>query len=183
MAEIKIEKKSNPWPWIIGLIILALLAWAAFAAFNDRDRAGDTAYAGNETRAVAASGAYDDNAAANNAATRDAGAPRLYFPLDQAELTAENRNALDRIAAEVRADPDAEIVLAAYTDTTGTRPYNQALAERRGAAVRQYLVDQGIADGRITVEAHGQSDPLVETGDNVRESDNRRVRIEFGDEP
>jgi len=34
MAEIKIEKKKAIWPWIIGIIILALLIY--FLAFNDR---------------------------------------------------------------------------------------------------------------------------------------------------
>jgi hypothetical protein len=34
MAEIKIEKKKAVWPWIIAIIILALLIY--FLAFNDR---------------------------------------------------------------------------------------------------------------------------------------------------
>lgn len=38
MAEIKIEKKKAVWPWIIGIIILALLIY--FLAFND-DKEGD----------------------------------------------------------------------------------------------------------------------------------------------
>jgi uncharacterized integral membrane protein len=35
MAEIKIEKKKSIWPWIIGIIILALLIY--FLAFNKRN--------------------------------------------------------------------------------------------------------------------------------------------------
>ena len=35
MAEIKIEKKKSMWPWIIGIIILALLIY--FLAFNKRN--------------------------------------------------------------------------------------------------------------------------------------------------
>ncbi|MBC8005424.1 MAG: hypothetical protein H7X84_08105 [Verrucomicrobia bacterium] len=38
MAEIKIEKKKAIWPWIIGIIILALLIY--FLAFND-NKEGD----------------------------------------------------------------------------------------------------------------------------------------------
>lgn len=191
MAEINIEKKSNPWPWIIGLIVLALLAWAAIAMFNADDRVGDAAYRGYDTEAevVDPAVAAVDVPAADNVAAADigtaagaSGATRVYFPLDQAELTADARGVLDEVAEQAKDEPGTEIVLAAYTDTTGTRPYNEALSERRGAAVRQYLVDQGVAAERITVEAHGQSEPLVETGDGVREQDNRRVRIEYGDE-
>lgn len=35
MAEIKIEKKKSMWPWIVGIIILALLIY--FLAFNKRN--------------------------------------------------------------------------------------------------------------------------------------------------
>ena len=35
MAEIKIEKKKAIWPWIVGIIILALLIY--MLAFNKRD--------------------------------------------------------------------------------------------------------------------------------------------------
>ena len=38
MEEINIERKKRPvWPWILLLIILALLAWAIYEMTNDRD--------------------------------------------------------------------------------------------------------------------------------------------------
>ena len=41
MAEIRVEKKkTNIWPWIIGLILLALIIWGLSEGFND----------GNDTR-------------------------------------------------------------------------------------------------------------------------------------
>lgn len=38
MADIHVEKRNSMWPWILGLIVLALLLWALFEGF-DRDRA------------------------------------------------------------------------------------------------------------------------------------------------
>ena len=36
MAEIRIERKrTNIWPWIIGLIVLGLLAWALIGMMDD----------------------------------------------------------------------------------------------------------------------------------------------------
>lgn len=35
MAEIKIEKKRKPfWPWLLGLLLLVLLAWGAYEVFD-----------------------------------------------------------------------------------------------------------------------------------------------------
>jgi hypothetical protein len=31
MAQINIERKKNPvWPWVLGLILVALIAWAIY---------------------------------------------------------------------------------------------------------------------------------------------------------
>ncbi|TCD06494.1 OmpA family protein [Erythrobacteraceae bacterium CFH 75059] len=107
---------------------------------------------------------------------------RVFFAFDQAELTADARQQLDRIAEAYRQTPGAGLTVAGFTDTVGTRPYNQQLSERRAAAVRDHLVSRGVPAGEIQLEAHGQSSPRVDTGDNVREAQNRRVRIEFGDQ-
>lgn len=37
MAEIKVErKKVGIWPWIIGLLVVALLVWLLVGLFDDR---------------------------------------------------------------------------------------------------------------------------------------------------
>lgn len=46
MAEIHIERKrtTNIWPWIIGLILAALLIWALYEVMDrDEDTVPDTA--------------------------------------------------------------------------------------------------------------------------------------------
>ncbi len=64
MAEIRIERRRGPslWPWLIGLVVLALLIWGIAELVNtDRDNqtmaAEDTAGAAGATAAPAASGA------------------------------------------------------------------------------------------------------------------------------
>jgi outer membrane protein OmpA-like peptidoglycan-associated protein len=51
------------------------------------------------------------------------------------------------------------------------------LSQRRAEAAKAYLVRNGIAANRITTEARGERDPLVQTADGVREPQNRRVAI------
>jgi hypothetical protein len=57
-------------------------------------------------------------------------------------------------------DPDAKLRVVAHADIRGNRTYNQELANRRAELVRQVLVSNGIAEGRIEVEAVGDEQPL-----------------------
>lgn len=193
MAEINVERKSNPWPWIIGLIVLALVVWAAFEMMGDD--VDDAAYIGNDTAVIAPADGYDNDVGVDvdvdaevagpdmdGADPLATGATRVFFPLDHAVLTNDARAELNEVANDVRGDTNREIVLQAYTDTTGTRAYNEELSEQRGEAVRQYLIEQGVDASRITVQPYGESNELNETRDGVIAEDNRRVTIVFGDE-
>jgi hypothetical protein len=52
-----------------------------------------------------------------------------------------------------------------------------ALSLRRASAVKNALVQQGVAPGAIDTVGKGETELLVQTGDGVREPQNRRVEI------
>ncbi|MEM7680188.1 MAG: OmpA family protein, partial [Pseudomonadota bacterium] len=56
---------------------------------------------------------------------------------------------------------------------------NQRLAIKRAQAVRDALINRGVAADLIATDAKGEMDLLVDTPDNVREPANRRVNISF----
>ena len=56
--------------------------------------------------------------------------------------------------------PDAHITLTGHADPRGSDEFNQALSERRVNRVKQYLVEQGIPDSAIAVNAVGESQVL-----------------------
>ena len=68
----------------------------------------------------------------------------------------------------------------ARRDRSGPADYNVGLSQRRANNTRAYLAGHGIPDGVMTTEAFGESRPLVETADGVREPQNRRVEVTFG---
>ena len=72
------------------------------------------------------------------------------------------------------------VTLAGHADRSGSDAYNVGLSQRRANNVRSYLAGRGVPDGSITTEAFGESRPLVDTADGVREPQNRRVEITFG---
>jgi outer membrane protein OmpA-like peptidoglycan-associated protein len=73
-----------------------------------------------------------------------------------------------------------KILITGHTDTVGSDSYNQALSVRRAEAVKNEMVSQGMEGSGIAIEGKSFHDPLVPTGPNVREPQNRRAVIDLG---
>lgn len=103
-----------------------------------------------------------------------------FFDFDKATLKPEGRAKLDELAAAVKAEKfQLEVIVAVgYTDSTGPDAYNLKLSERRAAAVKSYLVSQGIEANRIYTEGKGKADPIATNATREGRAQNRRVEIE-----
>jgi iron complex outermembrane receptor protein len=104
----------------------------------------------------------------------------VFFDWDKADITPEAGTILDSAVTAYASCDRIPIMLAGYTDRSGSAEYNMGLAERRNGSVRGYLTGRGIADGVISSQAFGESNPRVPTADGVRELQNRRVEITYG---
>jgi outer membrane protein OmpA-like peptidoglycan-associated protein len=71
------------------------------------------------------------------------------------------------LKAYLQIKPDAHLTLTGHADPRGSDEFNQALSERRVNRVKQYLVEQGIPDSAIAVNAVGESQQL--TKDEVKD--------------
>ncbi len=60
-------------------------------------------------------------------------------------------------------DPEAQLSLAAYADVRGPSEHNQDLSERRVQRVKEFLVSQGVAEGKINTSAYGSEKQLDES--------------------
>jgi hypothetical protein len=69
------------------------------------------------------------------------------------------------------------ITATGHTDTSGGDAYNMALSLRRANVVKDALVQQGVPPGAINAVGVGKAGLLVQTGDGVREPQNRRVEM------
>jgi OmpA-OmpF porin, OOP family len=102
----------------------------------------------------------------------------VFFDWDKSNLSTGANDVLDAVAQELKTRKDVKgVVVAGHTDTSGSPEYNQKLSQRRAKAVSDGLVSRGVPDATVRVEAHGESDLLVKTPDNVREPANRRAQI------
>jgi outer membrane protein OmpA-like peptidoglycan-associated protein len=75
--------------------------------------------------------------------------------------------------------PEAQgrkLKIVGHTDARGSEPYNQALSERRAAAVRSYLkAEFGVAADQLEIMGEGEREPV--SGSDPYAADNRRVEF------
>ena len=103
----------------------------------------------------------------------------VFFDFNRSDLTARAREIVAQAAASARTNQVTRIEVAGHTDTVGSAQYNQGLSQRRANTVAAELVRLGVPRQAIQTAGYGFSRPLVPTGPNVREPQNRRVEITF----
>jgi OmpA-OmpF porin, OOP family len=101
----------------------------------------------------------------------------VFFDWDKATLTDRARQIIKDAAENSTRVQYTRIEVNGYTDTSGTRRYNQGLSLRRARSVQAELVRNGVPQNAITIQGFGETHLLVPTGPGVREPQNRRVEI------
>ncbi|MDD5330305.1 MAG: OmpA family protein [Sulfuricella sp.] len=83
------------------------------------------------------------------------------FDFDKAVVRPDGMKELDgKVVTGMKAHPEVELLLVTgHADRIGTDKYNRKLSERRAAAVKAYLVKQGVAADRIKTVGKGESEP------------------------
>jgi outer membrane protein OmpA-like peptidoglycan-associated protein len=104
----------------------------------------------------------------------------VFFDFNKYNLTMDAKKIVDNAAGAAKGNSAVtKIDVTGHTDTVGSDAYNMKLSRRRADSVKAELVKQGIPANEIVEYAKGKRDPLVPTGDGVREPQNRRVEIVF----
>ena len=102
----------------------------------------------------------------------------IYFDYDMSNIREDQRSALDENAGKLRDyQPEDSVVIEGHCDERGTIEYNLALGEQRAQAVKTYLVDAGVAEGRIETVSFGEEQPAVMGSDEGAWSQNRRAEL------
>jgi peptidoglycan-associated lipoprotein len=98
----------------------------------------------------------------------------IYFDFDSAELTPMAQDVLVRKAEWLRANPMASVIIEGHCDERGTAEYNLALGERRANAARDFVVDLGISDARVSTISYGEERPADMGSNEEAWAKNRR---------
>ena len=100
----------------------------------------------------------------------------IAFEFDSSVLKTESYSTLDKLAKELR-DSNGKVTLDGYASAEGTEAYNTSLSKDRANAVKQYLVNAGVAASSISANGYGEANPIASNATEEGRVQNRRVEI------
>ena len=100
----------------------------------------------------------------------------IQFDFDSSVLKTQSYSTLDKLAKDLR-DNNASVQLDGYASSEGTEAYNMTLSKDRADAVKQYLVNAGVAASNVTANGYGTANPVASNDTEAGRVQNRRVEI------
>ena len=104
----------------------------------------------------------------------------VFFEYDQATLTGESRNLLQKKAGFLKKHPEVQITIEGHCDQRGSSDYNLGLGQKRADSVKNYLLDLGIAGNRLATVSYGKEQPLEPDMNESAFAKNRRGHLVIG---
>ncbi|SKB81991.1 OmpA family protein [Parapedobacter luteus] len=102
----------------------------------------------------------------------------ILFDTGSATIKPESAGVLKSIAAVLTQHPDIRVHIVGHTDAVGDDAANQALSERRAAAVKEALQAQHQIDGaRLEASGKGEVEPVADNQTAAGRAQNRRVEF------
>ncbi|MEJ5961935.1 OmpA family protein [Pedobacter immunditicola] len=195
MVERKPGSKNNWLLWLIGIVVVMVIA---FFLFRDNT---DTAYQGAASDSATIESEINNNwtgidpniPVANYEELKDtsvhvkANNDYAVYSLKEAILFEPGKDSIGEIGAEKLGQistsaekrfAGGQIIIYGYTDSTGTQASNKELALKRANAVKSWLIRNGnIIPNRISVKTEGESNPVSSNSTVKGRAENRRVDI------
>ncbi len=101
----------------------------------------------------------------------------VLYDVGSASLKPGAYTEIQRVAQVLNQYPQTRITVAGHTDSTGSEELNQELSERRAMGVKNALIEQGVAVGRVTTIGYGEGQPVANNYTAEGRQLNRRVVI------
>jgi len=101
----------------------------------------------------------------------------VLFATGKYNLKPDTQVTLAKLSGIVLAHPGLNLAVEGYTDNVGAEEFNRKLSEQRAGAVRDFLVQQGLAASSVTAQGFGMSNPVADNATAAGRQQNRRVEI------
>lgn len=101
----------------------------------------------------------------------------ILFPTNGTSLSSGAKTDLSKFAQNLIQNPGTNVQIYGYTDDTGTLAVNQRVSTGRADAVRNYLLNSGVAATRLSAEGLPMQDYVASNATPEGRAQNRRVEI------
>ncbi|MEZ3532620.1 MAG: OmpA family protein [Muribaculaceae bacterium] len=101
----------------------------------------------------------------------------ILFPTGKYSLNPSAQADLTKFAVNLIQNPDTDVAITGYTDNTGSYAVNEKLSGQRANAVRDYLMNCGVAANRLTAKGIPMAGYVASNDTPEGRALNRRVEI------
>ena len=106
-------------------------------------------------------------------------AKTILFNTNKSTFQAQTMPVLQSITAILKEYPSSNFSIEGHTDSDGKDAANQTLSDNRAAAVKNYLIENGIAASRLSSVGYGESKPIDTNKTKAGKANNRRVEVKL----
>ena len=106
-------------------------------------------------------------------------AKTILFDSGKSSFQKQTYPVLEAITAILKEYPNSNFSLEGHTDSDGKDAANQTLSENRAGAVKDYLIEKGIASSRLSSKGFGETMPIDSNKTKAGKANNRRVEVKL----
>lgn len=100
----------------------------------------------------------------------------IQYEFNKFDLTSQSIDELDKIAIALNTTSDLKLEIVAHTDARGSEAYNLKLSKKRAKSAYDYLISKGVEASKLTMNGMGESQLLVDCGENCSDEDHAKNR-------
>jgi len=104
-------------------------------------------------------------------------AKTILFDTGKSSIKTESAQVLSDIVNILKEYPTANFTIEGHTDSVGSNTLNQKLSDSRAAAVKDYLIQNGVSSARLSSAGYGEDKPIASNKTKEGRAQNRRVEI------
>jgi outer membrane protein OmpA-like peptidoglycan-associated protein len=101
----------------------------------------------------------------------------VLFASGEVQLVEGGQSSLEEVVDLLQTEPEKKIRVEGHTDSSGDAQENLELSEQRAQAVREALINLGVAADRVSALGMGEDFPIASNEDEAGRAQNRRVDV------